>query len=426
MASRSPCGKPTMSLAPSDATAPTLQLVYEPIMVGDVEVPNRIVRTAHFTEDVDDRRTQRRPRRVPRRPGQGRRRALDPRGDGRPPVEHPRRDDLRSRCGRVVPASRASRRTARHEGLRPAVARWAPLRRRRPAGAERVGHAEPCQRGSTGTPVRRRHRRDHGGLRHWCRPGHRGRAARHRGPWWSQLPVPPVPVAAHEPPGRRLRRIARQPHALPGRGASCRACGDRRRPTGRRTAQRRSGPRRSRRGGGRRRRPAAADLRLIDFLDASIGTYYATHWTIGAMDRPTGYQLPSSGRITAAVPEVPRIVAGRFRTLADAEAVLRSGQADLVSMVRAHIADPDIVRKTRAGRADEVRPCIGCNQGCLGPHRGRRPPARVRREPGDRARGLAERGPDRPDRTTSPRRGRRRRPRGAGGSAGPPPSGATT
>jgi len=36
-----------------------------------------------------------------------------------------------------------------------------------------------------------------------------------------------------------------------------------------------------------------------------------------------------------------------------------------VSMVRAHIADPDLVRKTRAGHAAQVRPCIGCNQGCI-------------------------------------------------------------
>src|SRR5262249_39167944 len=50
----------------------------------------------------------------------------------------------------------------------------------------------------------------------------------------------------------------------------------------------------------------------------------------------------------------------------EVEGVLREGQADLVSMVRAHIADPALVRKTREGRVDEVRPCLGCNQGCLG------------------------------------------------------------
>jgi NADPH-dependent glutamate synthase beta subunit-like oxidoreductase len=83
------------------------------------------------------------------------------------------------------------------------------------------------------------------------------------------------------------------------------------------------------------------------------------------MDRPAGYMLPSSGKITGAVTGIPRIVTGRFRTLEEAEQALRTGVCDLVSMVRAHIADPDIVRKTREGRVAEVRPCIACNQGCI-------------------------------------------------------------
>lgn len=57
---------------------------------------------------------------------------------------------------------------------------------------------------------------------------------------------------------------------------------------------------------------------------------------------------------------------GRYRTLEEAEQVLREGQADIVSLVRAQIADPDLVRKTREGRAEDVRPCIACNQGCVG------------------------------------------------------------
>jgi 2,4-dienoyl-CoA reductase-like NADH-dependent reductase (Old Yellow Enzyme family)/thioredoxin reductase len=108
-----------------------------------------------------------------------------------------------------------------------------------------------------------------------------------------------------------------------------------------------------------------AGLGLIDFLNASMGDYYAMHQMMGGMDRPAGYMLPSSGQVTGSVTGIPRIVTGRFRTLEEVEQVLRTGECDLVSMVRAHIADPDIVRKTRAGRAAEVRPCIGCNQGCV-------------------------------------------------------------
>ena len=45
---------------------------------------------------------------------------------------------------------------------------------------------------------------------------------------------------------------------------------------------------------------------------------------------------------------------------------LASGQADLVSIVRGQIADPHLVAKARADRAEDVRPCISCNQMCWG------------------------------------------------------------
>ena len=86
---------------------------------------------------------------------------------------------------------------------------------------------------------------------------------------------------------------------------------------------------------------------------------------VGAMHEPSGYQLDHSVPIAAAT-EVPTIVTGRFRTLEEAEQIIRLGQADCVSMVRATIADPDLVIKTKEGRVAEVRPCIACNQVCIG------------------------------------------------------------
>jgi 2,4-dienoyl-CoA reductase-like NADH-dependent reductase (Old Yellow Enzyme family)/pyruvate/2-oxoglutarate dehydrogenase complex dihydrolipoamide dehydrogenase (E3) component len=103
--------------------------------------------------------------------------------------------------------------------------------------------------------------------------------------------------------------------------------------------------------------------RLIDFINVSYGDYWGFGFT-RAMDMPVGYQLETAARITRAHDDLPRMVIGRFRTLEEAEQVIRSGDADIVHMTRAHIADPDIVRKTRAGKAEQVRPCIGCNQGC--------------------------------------------------------------
>ena len=100
---------------------------------------------------------------------------------------------------------------------------------------------------------------------------------------------------------------------------------------------------------------------LIDMVNVSRGDYYRMDTMVGAMQNPTGYEAPSSSAI-ASVATVPRLLAGRYRTLEDADQLIRDGLADMVSMVRAQIADPDLVRKTREGRALEVRPCIGCNQ----------------------------------------------------------------
>ena len=102
---------------------------------------------------------------------------------------------------------------------------------------------------------------------------------------------------------------------------------------------------------------------LIDFLDLSWSDYFNFKF-VAAMDQPVGYQLPSSEKIAAASKGIPRIMIGRFRTLDEAEQLLRDGVTDMVHMTRAHIADPDIVRKTMAGHPEQVRACIGCNQAC--------------------------------------------------------------
>ncbi|MDB5714835.1 MAG: NADH:flavin oxidoreductase/NADH oxidase [Sphingomonadales bacterium] len=112
---------------------------------------------------------------------------------------------------------------------------------------------------------------------------------------------------------------------------------------------------------------ATQEAGLIDYVNASVGDYYRMDQMVSGMHSPSGYELPSSGEIVS-VATVPRLVTGRIRTLEEADQIIRDDVADLVSMVRQHIADPDVVRKTREGRADEVRPCIGCNQGCWGGH----------------------------------------------------------
>ncbi len=106
---------------------------------------------------------------------------------------------------------------------------------------------------------------------------------------------------------------------------------------------------------------------LLDFINGSQGSYYALPAMLPAMERPSGSMLPSSAVVVSGVKKIPRILtAARIRTLEEAEELLRSGAGDLIGLQRANIADADLVRKTREGRSEQVRPCTACNQGCVG------------------------------------------------------------
>jgi len=62
---------------------------------------------------------------------------------------------------------------------------------------------------------------------------------------------------------------------------------------------------------------------------------------------------------------IPIITSNRINMPDVAEEVLAEGCADMVSMARPFLADPDFVAKAAAGRANEIAPCIACNQACL-------------------------------------------------------------
>jgi 2,4-dienoyl-CoA reductase (NADPH2) len=72
--------------------------------------------------------------------------------------------------------------------------------------------------------------------------------------------------------------------------------------------------------------------------------------------------------VTAALRDavtIPLVAANRINTAEAAEAVLAAGHADLVSMARPFLADPQLLSKAAAGRADRINTCIACNQACL-------------------------------------------------------------
>lgn len=111
----------------------------------------------------------------------------------------------------------------------------------------------------------------------------------------------------------------------------------------------------------------------IDFFNVSHSAYHAsyslaTQMADMAFDPSPFRTLPA--RIRAALRadghDAPVFAVCRFTGLAQAQEAIAAGVADAVGMARAHIADPDLVAKTLAGREEEVRTCIACNQGCAG------------------------------------------------------------
>jgi pyruvate/2-oxoglutarate dehydrogenase complex dihydrolipoamide dehydrogenase (E3) component len=82
--------------------------------------------------------------------------------------------------------------------------------------------------------------------------------------------------------------------------------------------------------------------------------------TIGPMFLPRGFLVPLAARIKRAV-SVPVIAVGRLDDGILGEKILADGDADLIAVGRALIADPDFPRKVQEGTLDAIRPCIACN-----------------------------------------------------------------
>ncbi len=79
----------------------------------------------------------------------------------------------------------------------------------------------------------------------------------------------------------------------------------------------------------------------------------------------TGYVAPFAAAVKAKVKR-PVLVAGRINQPQIAERIIAAGHADMCGMTRALIADPEMPNKAAAGRADDIRACIACNQACIG------------------------------------------------------------
>ena len=104
--------------------------------------------------------------------------------------------------------------------------------------------------------------------------------------------------------------------------------------------------------------------RGADALDVGIGWHESAIPTVQYTVVP-GAWARYAERIKQAVGATPVIASTRIPTLELAEHVLAETSVDFVSLARPFLADPHIVEKSRAGRADRVNACIACNQACI-------------------------------------------------------------
>jgi len=98
-------------------------------------------------------------------------------------------------------------------------------------------------------------------------------------------------------------------------------------------------------------------------LNTGIGWHEARVPTVGYMVPRATWSFAVK-RITEVV-SIPVVVTNRINTPEVAETLLSEGVADLVSLARPLLADPEFGRKALEGRADEINTCIACNQACL-------------------------------------------------------------
>jgi 2,4-dienoyl-CoA reductase (NADPH2) len=98
-------------------------------------------------------------------------------------------------------------------------------------------------------------------------------------------------------------------------------------------------------------------------INTGIGWHEARIPTI-ATSVPRGAFAWVTKKLRGAV-KLPLVATNRINTPEVAEQILADGCADMVSMARPLLADPEFVKKAREGRADEINTCIACNQACL-------------------------------------------------------------
>lgn len=102
-----------------------------------------------------------------------------------------------------------------------------------------------------------------------------------------------------------------------------------------------------------------------DSIHVSQGVYSSSQVIIPPSYVQHGAFVNNAAEIKKVV-DVPVITVGRINDPLLAEAIIKSGKADMCTMGRASIADPEMPNKAREGRFDDIIYCVGCLQGCNG------------------------------------------------------------
>jgi 2,4-dienoyl-CoA reductase-like NADH-dependent reductase (Old Yellow Enzyme family) len=106
----------------------------------------------------------------------------------------------------------------------------------------------------------------------------------------------------------------------------------------------------------------------FDYFNVIAGTSASSSGAqhiVPPMTVEVGYLGPFAGKLKQALGR-PVFVAGRINQPQEAEAIIAGGSADMCGMTRAMICDPEMANKARAGRTEDIRACIACNQACIG------------------------------------------------------------
>ncbi len=101
-----------------------------------------------------------------------------------------------------------------------------------------------------------------------------------------------------------------------------------------------------------------------DMLDCDNGTYDAWYWPHPPVYMPKALNLKDVAEIKKVV-NIPVICGGRFDNPELADEAIADGRIDMMGMGRPLLADPELGRKFKEGREEDVRPCISCHFGCL-------------------------------------------------------------